>query len=59
VVEIDGLAFHSDPADFGTDRERQNRIVLAGWRVLRFTWYDLRYRPQYVIETVVAELAKV
>jgi very-short-patch-repair endonuclease len=58
VVEIDGLAFHCAPADFGLDRERQNRIILAGWRVLRLTWYDLRYRPQYVIETVLAELAK-
>jgi very-short-patch-repair endonuclease len=58
VVEIDGLAFHTDPAECGRDRERQNRILGAGWRLLRFTWYDLRYRPQYVIDTVVAELAR-
>jgi very-short-patch-repair endonuclease len=56
VVEADGLAFHSDPKAFGRDRERQNRILKAGWKVLRFTWYDLRYRPDYVIKSVLAEL---
>jgi very-short-patch-repair endonuclease len=58
VVEIDGIAFHSDPTAFRSDRERQNRILSAGWRLLRFTWYDLRYRPQHVIDHVSAELAK-
>ena len=43
--EIDGRAFHSDADRFQRDRTRQNRLVGAGWTVLRFTWNDLRDRP--------------
>lgn len=49
VVEIDGLAFHSDAVAFQGDRTRQNYFIVRGWRVLRFTWYDLAERPEYVI----------
>ncbi len=45
VIEIDGRAFHVTPEQFQTDRERQNRLVAAGWTVLRFTWRDLTQRP--------------
>jgi hypothetical protein len=48
VIEIDGRAFHSDPDRFQRDRTRQNRLVAAGWTVLRFTWADLRDRPDRV-----------
>src|SRR5215210_7260789 len=37
AVEIDGREFHSSAADFERDRWRQNDLVNAGWRVLRFT----------------------
>jgi len=41
AVEIDGWAWHHTPARFQADRARQNLLILAGWRVLRFTWADL------------------
>lgn len=37
AIEIDGFKFHSSREAFDNDREKQNRLVLAGWRVLRFT----------------------
>jgi very-short-patch-repair endonuclease len=37
AIEADGYAFHSGRREFERDRERQNRLVNAGWRVLRFT----------------------
>jgi hypothetical protein len=52
VVEIDGWAFHTTPVRFRRDRERQNRLVAAGWTVLRFTWRDLNERQQWVVLTV-------
>lgn len=58
VVEIDGRAHHTDSASFQRDRERQNRLVAAGWTVLRFTWRDLTVRPGYVVATVEAMLAR-
>lgn len=51
-IEGDSLALHTLPSDFQRDRERQNLLVNEGWRVLRFTWYDVTKRPQYVIETI-------
>ena len=52
VVELDGWAFHTTPERFQRDRERQNRLVAAGWTVLRFTWRDLIERPDYVMASV-------
>ncbi|MBV1851930.1 type IV toxin-antitoxin system AbiEi family antitoxin domain-containing protein [Catellatospora tritici] len=42
AVEVDGRAWHSSGDRFQHDRTRQNRLVRAGWTVLRFTWHDLR-----------------
>jgi hypothetical protein len=47
-VELDGYAFHSDPTVFRLDRDRQNRLVLAGVTLLRFTWWDVDLRPAVV-----------
>jgi very-short-patch-repair endonuclease len=55
AVEVDGRAFHSSPQRFQSDRTRQNRLVAAGWRVLRFTWEDLTQRPDQVLRRI-AEL---
>jgi hypothetical protein len=52
VIEVDGWAFHVTPQAFQRDRERQNRLVAAGWTVLRFTWRDLTERPGHVLGTV-------
>jgi hypothetical protein len=41
VVELDGRAFHIDDERFERDRSRQNRLLAAGYVVLRFTWRDL------------------
>jgi very-short-patch-repair endonuclease len=57
VVEIDGHHYHGD-ANFEFDRWRQNDIVLAGWRVLRFTWTMIDKYPERVVETVHAALAQ-
>jgi very-short-patch-repair endonuclease len=57
VLELDGWAFHVTPEQFQRDRARQNRLVAAGWTVLRFTWRDLTERPEYVVATIEAMLA--
>lgn len=57
VLEIDGFAYHG--ADrFQSDRTRQNRLVGAGYTVLRFTWHDLVDRPHDVVAQVCAALAR-
>ena len=52
AIETDGWAFHSRQEDFQNDRERQNKIMLLGWQVLRFTWLDLTEYPQRVLAVI-------
>ena len=52
AVEIDGRQFHSESQVFEADRHRQNRIVLAGWTVLRFTWQMLTDSPDQVVTDI-------
>lgn len=56
VIEVDGRAFHGAER-FQHDRERRNRLVLAGYVVLNFTWQDLTARPEAVVAQVRAALA--
>ena len=39
------------------DRERDAALVLAGYRVLRFTWAHVIDRPHYVADTIRRALA--
>lgn len=57
VVEVDGYAFHADRSTYRNDRRRGNALVLAGWRVLRFSWEDVVGSPQVVVAQVRAALA--
>ena len=52
VIEVDGRAFHSDATAFERDRERQNLLVLHGYRVLRFTWRMIADNPEAVLATI-------
>ena len=58
ALEVDGRAWHSASDRFQRDRTRQNAAVARGWTVLRFTWEDLTERPDQVVGTVRATLAR-
>lgn len=58
AVEIDGRAYHVDVEAFQRDRTRQNGLVAMGWTVLRFTWWDLTNRPDYVVDVVRRAVAR-
>lgn len=58
VVETDGFAFHADRAQYRSDRRRGNALVLAGWRVLRFSWEDVVHQPEEVVAAVRDALAE-
>ncbi|NBE82494.1 type IV toxin-antitoxin system AbiEi family antitoxin domain-containing protein [Micromonospora rubida] len=51
IAEADGGGPHSTPDALFADRRRQNRLINAGWRILRFTWADT-LRPDYIPWTV-------
>ena len=52
VIEGDSREWHGDEYTFQADRVRDNIAQLAGWRILRFTWYDITQRPDYVITSI-------
>jgi len=56
LIEADSRRYHTRVRDFAVDRERDNLAMLAGWRVLRFTWDDLTKRPDGVIDCVARAL---
>jgi very-short-patch-repair endonuclease len=52
VVEIDGRIHEQDLGLFESDRWRQNALVQAGWRVLRFTWSMLVDHPEEFLREI-------
>jgi very-short-patch-repair endonuclease len=52
AIEVDGWAVHGSPRAMRRDYERQGNIEDLGWRVLRFTWYDVVRRPDYVARRI-------
>lgn len=58
VVELDGLRFHSLLAQRRRDRARQNDLVMAGYRVLRYTWQDVVKQPQRVVAEIRRALGR-
>jgi very-short-patch-repair endonuclease len=56
VAEIDGYAFHSMRSSFERDRRRDQRLIAAGYRVIRVTWRQLEEEPEAVVATLAAAL---
>lgn len=52
VIECDGFAHHGDRDAFVSDLVRHTKLVAAGWRPLRFTWEQVMFRPEWVLEMV-------
>ena len=50
-MEIDGRSVHG-PDALGPDLRRQNRIQLAGWLILRFTYEDVVRYPDETLATI-------
>ncbi|WP_195210357.1 type IV toxin-antitoxin system AbiEi family antitoxin domain-containing protein [Actinomarinicola tropica] len=57
VIELDGHASHSTRAQRDRDERRRNRLVLAGLRLLVFTYDHVVRSPREVVEVVEAGLA--
>lgn len=59
AIELDGYAWHMDRPAFERDRERDNQLLMQGWRVLRFTWAMLRWEPDRVVGSVERALGAI
>ena len=45
AIEVDGFEVHGTAPAMSADHDRHNRLVAAGWSVLRFTWYQVIRQP--------------
>lgn len=59
VLEVDGHAFDSRPADFERDRRREQDLATAGLRVSRVTWLQIVDEPGALVARLAGALARV
>jgi very-short-patch-repair endonuclease len=52
VVETDGRAAHLTATAFEDDRRRDAELLVAGYRVVRFTWTQVTAEPERVANTL-------
>ena len=45
IVEADGRKWHNTRQRFESDRVRDQRLIAAGWKVIRTTWKQMTFRP--------------
>ena len=56
IVEVDGLGKYREPGELQREKARQNTLVALGYTVMRFTWHDIRERPDAVVRMINTEL---
>lgn len=59
AVELDGRRSHGRSSQWGIDKHRDRELQKLGYRVLRFTWQDVKFRPETVLRDIRAVLAQV
>ncbi|MGK2949594.1 MAG: type IV toxin-antitoxin system AbiEi family antitoxin domain-containing protein [Acidimicrobiales bacterium] len=57
AIELDSRRHHLGVDAFESDRQRQNRLELEGWLVLRFTWRTYMDTPWRIVAEVAAAIA--
>lgn len=56
VVEVDGRGSHDTRRGFQDDRDRDSLLTASGYRVMRFTWWDVLRRPAVVAHRIAKAL---
>jgi very-short-patch-repair endonuclease len=51
-LEADGFEHHGGRQALARDCRRHVNLAIRGWRVLRFSWEDIMYDPEWVIDAV-------
>ena len=54
AIELDSKRWHLNRVSFDKDPERRNRLIVAGWTVLNFTWNHYVQEPDRLCATVAA-----
>ena len=57
AIEVDSVRYHLGREAFESDRARDARLMALGWRVLRFTYRQMKDEPEFVLASIRAALA--
>jgi very-short-patch-repair endonuclease len=58
VIEADSMEYHGEREAMDRDVERYTRLCCDGWLVLRFTWYHVMTRPEWVADMIAKAVAQ-
>jgi very-short-patch-repair endonuclease/predicted transcriptional regulator of viral defense system len=58
AAELDSIAFHSTQPKFVGDRRRWTEIDARGWRIFRFTWWDVTDEPEALLVRLTRSLMR-
>lgn len=58
LVQLDGFDFHTSAKDRRRDLEADARLVLRGYTVLRFDYFQVFFQWEYVVETILMAIAQ-
>ena len=58
IMEADSRRFHDTDSAFLTDRQREQALQLAGWRVSHCTWEQVEREPRALAEIVRGLIAR-
>ena len=59
AIELDSIRWHHNLESFEKDPRRKNVLLVAGWRVLTFTWSDYAENPTGLTATVRSALTEI
>lgn len=54
VIEAESFAWHGETAALTRDCAGYNAFVIAGYTVIRFSWYQVMFEPEYVARVLAA-----
>ncbi|MGV8895471.1 MAG: DUF559 domain-containing protein [Rhodoglobus sp.] len=58
IIEIDGRQYHTDSGQFEQDRQRDARLSILGYRVLRFSYRQVMHHWAQVKGSILAAIAR-
>jgi very-short-patch-repair endonuclease len=59
VIELDGARYHDQPGVRADDRRRDAALTIAGWRVIRYGWADIKVHAERTARELTALLATI
>jgi very-short-patch-repair endonuclease len=58
VIEAESFAWHGDTAALTRDCERYNTLIVAGLIVVRFSWSQVMFKPDYVLAVLASAVCR-